>query len=207
MQGEFGFGADSSLLLASGEAISFAQPPPIRGTSILGVDAHLGGFVLMNSTGSCIHPAESSALSITCHLCTHWNQHRHRQSSQGNNQPPRCPCAGLMHYWFFTSACKVGVPVCFSIISMSETWWEWSCEGCAVCDGWLWALQAGDAGQVRWDGGATCTGGLDGMELTVSNTRLKASGSGLRDREIMWMSPWESTISHTGWTVIPINYS
>ena len=71
-------------------------PPPIRGTSILGVDAHLGGFVLMNSTGSCIHPAESSALSITCHLCTHWNQHRHRQSSQGNNQPPRCPCAGLL---------------------------------------------------------------------------------------------------------------
>jgi len=61
--------------------------------------------------------------------------------------------------------------------------------------------------EVRWDGGATCTGGLDGMELTVSNTRLKASGYGLRDKEIMWMSLWESTISHTGWTVIPINYS
>ena len=34
--------------------------------------------------------------------------------------------------------------MCFSIISMSEMWWEWPCEGCAVCDGWLWALQAGD---------------------------------------------------------------
>ena len=34
--------------------------------------------------------------------------------------------------------------MCFSIISMCETWWEWPCEGCAVCDGWLWALQAGD---------------------------------------------------------------
>ncbi|XP_040537891.1 E3 SUMO-protein ligase RanBP2-like isoform X4 [Gallus gallus] len=123
----------------------FLSHNPTRGTSILGVDAHLGGFVLVNSTGSCIHPAESSALSITCHLCTHWNQHRHRQSSQGNNQLPRC--RAVMHYWFFTSACKVGVPVCFSIVSMSETWWEWSCEGCAVCDGWLWALQAGDAGQ------------------------------------------------------------
>ena len=74
----------------------FLSHNPTRGTSILGVDAHLGGFVLVNSTGSCIHPAESSALSITRHLCTHWNQHRHRQSSQGNNQPPRCPCAGLL---------------------------------------------------------------------------------------------------------------
>ena len=59
--------------------------------------------------------------------------------------------------------------MCCSIISMSETWWEWCCEECAVCDGWLWALQGREAGQVRWDGVAVCTGGLDGMELTVSN--------------------------------------
>ena len=80
------------------------------------------------------------------HLCTHWNQHRHRQSSQEIDQPPMVPmCKAVMHFWFFMlETWKVGGPVCFSIISMCETWWEWPCEGCAVCDGWLWALQAGD---------------------------------------------------------------
>ena len=62
--------------------------------------------------------------------------------------------------------------MCFSIISMCETWWEWPCEGCAVCDGWLWALHAGYAGPVRWDGVAVCTGGLDGTELTFSNAMV-----------------------------------
>ena len=36
-----------------------------------------------------------------------------------------------------------------------------------MCDGWLWALQDGDAGPVRWDGVAVCTDGLDGTDLQL----------------------------------------
>ena len=37
-----------------------------------------------------------------------------------------------------------------------------------MCDGWLWALQDGDAGPVRWDGVAVCTDGLDGTDLQLA---------------------------------------
>ena len=76
-----------------------------------------------------------------------------------------------------------------------------------MCDGWLWALQDGDAGPVRWDGVAVCTGGLEETELTVSNAMVTASVYGLRDEERMCMSLWEPTRSLSAWTVMPINYS
>jgi len=76
-----------------------------------------------------------------------------------------------------------------------------------VCDGWLWALQAGDAGPVRWDGVAVCTDGLEETELTVSSAMVTASVYGLRDEEIKWTSLWEPTLSLSAWTMVPINYS
>ena len=76
-----------------------------------------------------------------------------------------------------------------------------------MCDGWLWALQAGDAGPVRWDGVAVCTGGLDGTDLQLAMPWLTASVYGLRDKEIKWMSLWEPTLSLSAWTMMPINYS
>ena len=76
-----------------------------------------------------------------------------------------------------------------------------------MCDGWLWALQAGDAGPVRWDGVAVCTGGLEETELTVSNAMVTASVYGLRDEEIKWTSLLEPTLSLSAWTMMPINYS
>ena len=42
-------------------------------------------------------------------------------------------------------------------------------------------------------GVAECTGGLDGMELTVSNDMVDSLWYGLRDKEITWMSLWEPT--------------
>ena len=76
-----------------------------------------------------------------------------------------------------------------------------------MCDGWLWALQDGDAGPVRWDGVAVCTGGLEETELTVSNAMVTASVYGLRDEEIKWTSLLEPTLSLSAWTMMPINYS
>ena len=45
---------------------------------------------------------ERDRRGIIFHLCTHWNQHRHRQSSQEIDQPPMVSmCKAVMHFWFF----------------------------------------------------------------------------------------------------------
>lgn len=60
--------------------------------------------------------------------------------------------------------------MCFSIISMSEMWWEWPCEGCAVRDGGSGLCRPEMQGRLH----SCMYWWLDGMEFTFSNNMVGA---------------------------------
>ncbi|GAB0186949.1 hypothetical protein GRJ2_001160200 [Grus japonensis] len=79
---------------------------------------------------------------------------------------------------FYTNACSMrnkqeeleSLAQSHDIIGISETWWEESCDWCAVMD-----LQKRQAGQERWGGIVLyVTEGLDCTELSVGNDTVES---------------------------------